>query len=743
MNDDLEHLVARFLAEKEQGSTTTPDQFASEHSGVHGLRESILGALEVLDLFPGDPGAAPAEIGGYRVIREIGRGGMGIVYEVERGGRRYALKHLPLSPVLGARALHRFRRETIALQRLEHSNIVSVHDSGIDREVPWIVMDLVEGCPLSTQVGSLTPAESARMLSALAAAAAAAHGAGILHRDLKPKNVIVRDDGTPVLLDFGLAADDQQESLTSTGEVFGTPRYMAPEQAEGKATDARTDVHGLGLLLYETSTGRPAFGDGTRASVLRSVADGRFQPPRKIRRDLPRDLERVILTAMATDPAHRYATADELHADLERFLADRPVRGRPPGPVARWRRLAQRNPVAAVAAGTVLLLAILGTAALLGPRAPTTDDVLRAREVADRGVSRWLDGDPATASAAFHEALQLDPASGVSRVLLARLEGKPAGDDPLSLHLNAALDEAEAGEPDRALPHLGEVARHDPESSLLSFLEGSAALDLGDLVTAERELLVASRRMPDCARAARELGDAFRLRGDPGSAVEAYRRSIDMEPDSAETWKNLAHALKQLGDLRAGIDAIRRASRLLGGENASVLVVQAEILDEAGEREEARGILRRVLDRDPGDREARRRLALSLDTDHRIAQAASEYERALEANPGDPFLLVCLANLRAGADRGQCKACDAAFAAAPEIIDFERAEALLLAALDADRGKDLRLQMTFEHVIRKIPHRDRIVARIEALAREEPRTAATLRMGTLLRRVRIMEGNGD
>ncbi|MBX3468806.1 MAG: serine/threonine protein kinase, partial [Planctomycetes bacterium] len=202
-------------------------------------------------------------IGPYEVLRELGRGGMGVVYEVRDPAlpRRLALK-LILDRA-DPDALARFSREVELLARVRHPGVVAVHAVGHAPEGPFVLMDLVEGEPLSRLVGRLDARRAVEVVRGLCDAVGALHAQGVLHRDLKPQNVIVRPDGAPVLLDFGLARCAWGPGrLTRTGDVLGTPRYMAPEQAEGRgAPDARVDVYGLGAILFELLAGAPPFAE--------------------------------------------------------------------------------------------------------------------------------------------------------------------------------------------------------------------------------------------------------------------------------------------------------------------------------------------------------------------------------------------------------------------------------------------------------------------------------------------------
>ena len=329
------------------------------------------------------PGDDPVQVGPYRLIRQLARGGQGTVYLAEdtRIARRVALKILTtLFSSIPESRMRRFRREAEVISRLDHPGICSVFDADLEGEVPYLAMRYVEGETLADLLGrweadraeglpARGPAcrprnepELARTLEffeATARALQAAHEEGVVHRDIKPGNLMISADGRPVLLDFGLAHDDAADSaLTQAGELFGTPAYMAPEQISGRSqADPRTDVYALGVVLYECLALERPFDAPTREALYHAVATGALVPVRTHNPDLPRELEVVLEKALEKDPARRYASASELEEDLRRVRRREPIRARPAGAWLRLRRWAARHPaIAASALGTVLLL---------------------------------------------------------------------------------------------------------------------------------------------------------------------------------------------------------------------------------------------------------------------------------------------------------------------------------------------------------------------------------------------------
>ena len=302
----------------------------------------------------------PETIGKYQVLREIGRGGMGKVYEVRDPGvpdRPLALK-LILPHLAEGAALQRFGREAQLLGRVSHPNVLRVVDLGRAPEGPFLVTDLVEGESLHKVAAarSLAPRAAAAVVRDLARAVEAIHQVGVLHRDLKPENVILRPDGTPILLDFGLARADDVDRLTRTGVVMGTPNYMAPEQADGMSPtemDGRVDVYGLGGILFTLLSSELPVQGQTRLGVIQKVIAGQLDWPAGCDTGPEAGLWAICRQALAADREQRFQSAEALARALDTWLRG----GRRAG--ARRRGV----PKAAIAGAALLLLGGGGFAA--------------------------------------------------------------------------------------------------------------------------------------------------------------------------------------------------------------------------------------------------------------------------------------------------------------------------------------------------------------------------------------------
>ncbi|MGO9469832.1 MAG: protein kinase domain-containing protein [Isosphaeraceae bacterium] len=355
---------------------------------VTGLAATTVGELAA----PGGiTPAPPRSIAGYDIREELGRGGMGIVFKAleRRLNRVVAIKTVSETTFTAPLQLRRFLAEAEVIARLSHPNIIPIYAVGEEAGRPYFSLELAEGGNLSERLakGPITGRQAALLVETLARAVSAAHAAGIIHRDLKPSNVLLASDGTPKIGDFGLAkllGDDSARTLS--GEVLGTPSYMAPEQAEGRSRDVgpAADIYALGAILYQALTGRPPFLGASAIETMKLVVSTEAVPPRRLRPDVPRDLETITLKCLEKDPRGRYPDAGALADDLRRFLDGRPIAARPVGPLGRFWRWRRRNPPLAATAAALLLTFVVGSPALLGLWLRARADRARAEVERDR-----------------------------------------------------------------------------------------------------------------------------------------------------------------------------------------------------------------------------------------------------------------------------------------------------------------------------------------------------------------------
>jgi tetratricopeptide (TPR) repeat protein len=313
------------------------------------------------------PEALASELPDFEILREVGKGSMGIVYEArrKRDGLRVALKVLPPSLTLTERALARFLREGEVMAKVEHPAIVRVLEHGRQGRLHYFVMEFVEGATLEQRlrIGPLPVQQAAQIAAETARALHFAHEHGIVHRDVKPGNLMLRDDGRIAITDFGLARETGTGAMTESGAIVGTPMYMAPEQVLGERgqVGTRSDVYGLGATLYHLVTGRPPFEGPTAQSVLKAVLEHDPPRPSRLRPDLSPALEAITRKAMEKEPFRRYGSALELAEDLEHYLRGERVQARLPSPARLAAREVAKHPLLAVLVLVALVLAF-GTA---------------------------------------------------------------------------------------------------------------------------------------------------------------------------------------------------------------------------------------------------------------------------------------------------------------------------------------------------------------------------------------------
>ncbi len=519
----------------------------------------------------------PAQIGSYRLVRRLGKGGQGAVYLAEdrKLRRQVALKLLPPSFASSAEARLRLEREAEAAARVNHACVAKIFEIGEDGPYFYLAMEYVEGSTLSTYIHrsraagaehasisgeAVTETALARSesdterraasrsqrsssgraaLDGLVAAIEsscrglqAAHDSGLVHRDLKPANIMIRPDGSPAIIDFGLAHDDDSEgvTLTRTGQFLGTLAYMSPEQIRGErdGIDRRSDVYSMGVTLFECCTLLRPFEGGSRHELIQAITTEAPRRPRSINPRLTKDLEAIILTALDRDPRRRYQSAAELADDLGRYQRREPIRARPVGPVVRSARWVRRNALLSTTTG-VIIFALVGIAVVLYQRNRDVTEALeetrreRAEKVLVLDENARL-ADEKRLEAAIVEAETLVPPRPE---LIVELEDWQREYGPLARRLETYrkdLDEIRG----RALPYSEEERRRDFGVELAE-LEGyevalrrleEERIEKGDLILpaqhaqrrddtyrriAELETVLAGRRSWRFAAAAEQL----------------------------------------------------------------------------------------------------------------------------------------------------------------------------------------------------------------------------------------------
>lgn len=490
----------------------------------------------------------------YDVLRVVGAGAMGVVYEAVHRPlqRRVALKVLPPGLVSRKATIQRFLREAAVVAKIHHENIVPIYDVGSRGGLHYLAMRFVPGLSLDkvVAVSPLAPREVAQIGTAVARALAFAHRHGIVHRDVKPANILRELDGRVILTDFGLARVEGSGSMTDSGALVGTPNYMAPEQIQGSkdSVDGRTDQFALGVTLFELLTGSPPFQDSTTPSTLRAILERPAPRLRKLRPDCPAALEVILGKAMRKDPAARYPNADALADDLDRFLKGEPILARKESLWIRSSRFVRANRFSIVTAVAILLAAgaIVSYVNL---------DRQRGVAALDRARAKMDDVKPETISlvkADLEEALQHRNTRLAACAERARFALRVGNADPRLLE-TALRDTAEL---------LANPSRTQNDEVRALVLRGNIAVRLGEFADADScakraltlapddagALTLSAELMRESGRRLQEGGDEEGARVQLALARDALLRAIELDASHARAHLVLATVHELLGD---------------------------------------------------------------------------------------------------------------------------------------------------------------------------------------------------
>lgn len=383
-------VLDQYLADLKAGAAPDRAKLLAAHPEMAEQLEACLAGIEFIHA-GAQEGAPPKHLGDFRILGEVGRGGMGAVYEAEQVSlrRRVALKVLRFGAVSDPEAIQRFQREAETVARLHHTNIVPIFAVGCEGGVNYYAMQFIEGRSLDQVLRAQGQPPAAETVAAwglqAADALAHAHARGVIHRDVKPSNLILDDaEGRIWLTDFGLAKRLDDVTLSMTGALLGTPRYMSPEQAAAAnhKLDHRTDIYSLGASLYELATGQPVFTGDSPHNVISQILTVEPAPPRKHRPSLPRDLETILMKCLSKEPGQRYESARQLSDDLRAFLEGRPIAARRASWAERATRWVQRQRrsvalTAGAVAATLLLVALAAAGSYAWHRSRQAQVMLR------------------------------------------------------------------------------------------------------------------------------------------------------------------------------------------------------------------------------------------------------------------------------------------------------------------------------------------------------------------------------
>ncbi len=582
-------IVEACMVALEQGNAFEADRIVAAHPEFAEPLQKCLTSLRTLheavhsvdDTVPSHPLLHfGSRLGDFVLGEMIGRGGMGIVYAAKQCSldRQVAIKLLPMSAALQPLQLKRFLLEAKAVAQLQHPHIVPIYSVGEDAGIHYHAMQLIDGRSLDQENAARWGADDYRsflnIAIPIADALQHAHDCGIIHRDVKPSNLLVDKSGKVWITDFGLARCTRETGLTLSGDLLGTVNYMSPEQASGKPVDQRTDVYSLGVTLYELLTGQQAFGGKASPDVCRRIERDEPARPRKLNGRIPYDLETVVLKAMSKDREERYSTAADLAFDLMAVRDGRPIAGRRASMLRRTLRwLKNHKPLAIVAAigGTATLIALLvGTAQLWLARqdlqlalTKSEEHRLFAQKTYWQGrnlLNRWtremiqpladVPGAEAIRSQMLADSIQYYESFLAQSTVSEHLQNDAElVSDMAMARVNLAA----------ALIQMGESAKAQAnyELAIEAFEKLGRPQDIRQIAVARNDLALVYLSQGERKAAVGQLQAALRI-----YESSALQNQTAADADSAATYVNLASAFGQLGDHAQEMVALNKAAVL-------------------------------------------------------------------------------------------------------------------------------------------------------------------------------------
>jgi tetratricopeptide (TPR) repeat protein len=670
--DIIEQAVQRFIDTQLQGQQPNIDEFVKQYPEFESqIRKRIQKLQEIDGLFAclmeansSDFGEGIPEhsligkrLGDFEIMSVIGTGGMGAVFLARQVtlDREVALK--VISDISGARAksLERFKRETKVLAKISHPNIVPIYEVGQQGPYSYFAMEYVKGVSLDkilSNIRNAKPDEKAsdvmqkclgspmgsetlqektagadgaeidteyivgisRIIINVASALDYAHKRGILHRDVKPSNILINTEGAAKLVDFGLAKAETQQTITITGEFFGTPSYVSPEQIHRpEIVDCRSDVYSLAATYYECLTLHPPFGGDTINETLTQVISREAVPPKKYCPRLSTDFNTVLLHALEKLPEDRYQTAADFAGDIENLLEFKPITAKRPGITTRAYKTLRRNPLKVVATFAFILVIVLGYFLFLSRVQQKNETV--ARELYQIGSRKISEGEFTEALRYLEKAIKVNP----------KLTGayNLAGDCFRSL-----------GQHQKAIEIYKQAIEIDPNNTEACCNLGTTYRDLGRHDEAIEVFKQTVRRNPNNAVAYYNLGIAYRDLGRHDEAIEAFKQTVRVNPNNTDAYCNLGTIYRDLGRRDEAVEAFKQMIRITPNDADAYCNLGTTYMD-SGRHDKAIEAFKQTVRINPNNTDAYCNLGATYKDLGRYDEAIEAFKQMIRINPGD------------------------------------------------------------------------------------------------------------
>jgi len=712
----IEQAVQQFIDAQLQGKEPNLDEFVKQYPQFESqIRKRIQNLRQIDNLFDGLMRAdeddfsktAPQynligqKLGDFEILKMVGQGGMGAVFLARQVSldREVAIK--VISSVGGAQAknLDRFKRESMVLAKITHPNIVPIYEVGQEGPYSYFVMQYINGVSLDKILSSIRNAKTgdktsavmskclktytatysdkhqdtkgttaeidtdyiiniSKIIISIASALDYAHKKGILHRDVKPSNILIDSDGTAKLVDFGLARAETQQSITISGEFFGTPSYVSPEQIRKPDTvDCRSDVFSLAATYYECLTLHPPFGGDTVNETLTQVISHEAVPPKKYCPRLSTDFNTVLLHALEKSPEDRYLTAADFANDIKNLLEFKPIMAKRPSIVYRAYKTVRRNPLKIAVVGISILVIVL-TYFLFSSHFQQKNEAI-AKELYRLGLSKTSQGEFTEALMYLEKAIKVNPKftgaynlagdcfrylgqhQKAIKIYEQAIEVDPNNTDA---YCNLGITYRNLGRHDEAIKVFKQTIKINPNNTNAYYNLGITYRDLGRHDEAIESFKQTVRINPNNTDAYCNLGTIYRDLGRRNEAIEAFKQMIKITPNDADAYCNLGTTYKDLGRFEEAIEAFKQTVSI-NPNNTDAYCNLGTIYKDLGRHDEAIKAFQQMIRINPNDTDAYYSLGTTYKDLGRRNEAIQVFKEAIRIKPNNAIVHASLASL--------------------------------------------------------------------------------------------------